>query len=103
MKRVIVLSGLLLGLGLLGCDNQTASDLGLCKEEFIFNNKVSITVKVWIDGTYWTTISPGAQDRRDTEDGNHTVKVCNAQNEALCDHYTVTIDACTEFTFDYVY
>lgn len=103
MKRVVIISGLLLVLGLAGCDSQTASDLGLCEEEFIFNNKVSITVKVWFDGVYWATVSSGAQDRRDTEQGNHTVRVCNAQNESLCDSYTVTVDACTEFTFDYVY
>ena len=39
MKRLAFISGLLFVLGLFGCDNQTASDLGLCEEEFIFNNK----------------------------------------------------------------
>ena len=103
MKRLAVISGLLLVLGLIGCNNQTASDLGLCEEEFIFNNKVSDTVKVWFDGVYWTTVSPGAQDRRDTKEGNHTLRVCDAANESVCRDWNVKVDACMEFTFDLVY
>lgn len=103
MNRLVMISGLLLVLGFSGCDSQTASDLGLCEEEFIFNNKTNTAMKVWFDGAYWTTISPGAQDRRDTDEGNHTVRVCDAQDESLCVTDTIKIEACDTFTYDLVY